>query len=128
MVMLTVDFPAAPSGIKSSYDHFTKTEASVNVTWSTSRGADNYTVRVTPTVKPGQTSYFTTTDTSLQLMLMYNVNYSINITAHLSNCIGSNSTVVPLIVGEIMAWHDYSSYVINSSLSKQLVVVLPFLP
>ena len=102
MIILTADPPAAPSGVKTTYDHFTKTEASINVTWSTSRGADNYTVKVTPPVDPGQISYFATTNTSLQLMLMYNVNYSINITAHLSNCVGSNSTIVPLTIGEIL--------------------------
>ena len=77
---------------------FTKTGASVTVTWSTSRGADNYTVNVTPPIMPGQLSDFTTTDTSLQLMLVYNVNYTINITAQ--NCAGSNSTAFPLIIRE----------------------------
>ena len=79
---------------------FTKTGASVNVTWSTSRGADNYTVNVTPPIMPGQLSDFTTTDTSLLLMLDYNVNYTINITA--KNCAGSDSTVIWLIIGKIM--------------------------
>jgi hypothetical protein len=79
---------------------FTKTGASVNVTWSTSRVADNYTVNVTPPIMPGQSSDFTTTDTSLLLMLVYNVNYTINITA--KNCAGSNNTVLPLtIISEI---------------------------
>jgi hypothetical protein len=79
----------------------TKTGASVNVTWSTSRGADNYTVNVTPPIMPGQSSDFTTTDTSLLLMLEYNVNYTINITAH--NCAGSKSgTILPLNIGEII--------------------------
>ena len=74
---------------------FTKTGASVNVSWSTSTGgADNYTVNVTPPIMPGQLSDFTTTDTSLLLMLDYNVNYTINITAQ--NCAGSNSTVYSL--------------------------------
>ena len=73
---------------------FTKTGASVNVSWSTSRGADNYTVNVTPPIMPGQSSDFTTTDTSLLLMLLYNENYTINITAQ--NCAGSNSTVYSL--------------------------------
>ena len=77
---------------------FTKTGASVNVTWSTSRGADNYTVNVTPPIMPGQLSDFTTTDTSLLLMLEYNVNYTINITA--KNCAGSNNIIFPLIIGE----------------------------
>ena len=79
---------------------FTKTRTSINVTWSTSRGADNYTVNVTPPVMLGQISDFITTDTSLLLMLVYNVNYSVNITA--KNCAGSNSTVFPLTISEII--------------------------
>ena len=78
---------------------FTKTGASVNVSWSTSRGADNYTVNVTPPIMPGQLSDFTTTDTSLLLMLDYNVNYTINITA--KNCAGSDSAILSLTIGEI---------------------------
>ena len=77
---------------------FTKTGASVNVTWSTSMGADNYTVNVTPPIMPGQLSDFTTTDTSLLLMLDYNVSYTINITAQ--NCVGSDSAILPLTIGE----------------------------
>ena len=79
---------------------FTKTGALVNVTWSTSRGADNYTVNVTPPIMPGQSSDFTTTNTSLLLMLVYNVNYTINITAH--NCAGSNNTVLPLTISKMI--------------------------
>ena len=78
---------------------FKKTGVSVNVTWSTSRGADNYTVNVTPPIMPGQLSDFTTTDNSLLLMLEYNINYTINITAQ--NCAGSDSAILPLIIGEI---------------------------
>ena len=88
-----------------THDKFTKTGASVIMTWSTSRGADNYTISVTPPVIPGEISEFTTTDTSLQLMVVYNVNYNINITAQ--NCAGSNSTVLPLIIGEIVFHCDY---------------------
>ena len=81
---------------------FTKTGVSVNITWSTSRGADNYTVSVTPPVIQRQIklSDFITTNNSLQLMLVYNVNYSVNITAQ--NCVGSNSTVFPVTIGEIV--------------------------
>ena len=78
---------------------FTKTGALVNVTWSTSRGADNYTVNVTPPIIPGQLSDSTTTDTSLLLMLDYNINYTINITAQ--NCAGSNNIVLPLTIRKI---------------------------
>ena len=80
-------------------EQFTKTGASINITWSTSRGANNYTVNVTPPIMPGQLSDFTTTDTSLLLMLDYNVNYTINITAE--NCAGSDSAILPLTIGEI---------------------------
>jgi hypothetical protein len=95
------DPPAAPSGIMATNKQFTKTGVSVNVTWSTSSGADNYTVNVTPpqAIMPGQSSDFTTTETSLLLMLVYNVNYTINITA--KNCAGSNSTVLTLTISKI---------------------------
>ena len=81
---------------------FTKTGVSVNITWSTSRGADNYTVSVTPPVIQRQMNIITTNN-SLQLMLVYNVNYSVNITAQ--NCAGSNSTVFPVIIGEIVNFY-----------------------
>ena len=91
------DPPAAPSGVMTTYNQYTKTGASISVTWSTSSGADNYTIKVTPPM-----SNFTTTATSLQLIIVYNVNYSVNITAQ--NCAGSNSTIVSLIVGEAKAY------------------------
>ena len=81
-------------------EQFTKTGASVNVSWSTSRGADNYTVNVTPPIMPGQLSDFTTTDTNLLLMIDYNISYSVNITVQ--NCAGSNSTVYSLSISEII--------------------------
>ena len=87
---------------------FTKTGASVNVTWSTSRGAGNYTVNVTPPIMSGQLSDFTTTDTSLLLMLDYNVNYTINITAQ--NCAGSDSAVIGLTIGKIINYLSVASY------------------
>ena len=90
---------------------FTKTGASVNVSWSTSRGADNYTVNVTPPIMPGQLSDLTTTDTSLLLMLDYNVNYTIKITAQ--NCAGSDSTILSLTIGKIMNCCDLSVPLMN---------------
>jgi hypothetical protein len=97
---LNADPPAAPSGVMATNKQFTKIGASVNVTWSPSSGADNYTVNVTPPIMPGQSSDFTTTDTSLLLMLEYNVNYTINITV--TNCVGSNTTVLQLTIDEII--------------------------
>ena len=92
-----IEYPlAAPSGVMTTYDQFTQTGASINITWSTSSGADNYTIKVTPPVMPEQSDF--TTATSLKVILVYNVNYSMNITAH--NCAGSNSTIVPLVAGK----------------------------
>ena len=90
--------PAAPSAVMTTADQsqFTPSTASITFTWSVSSGADNYTVMVTPLLSSGQ-SLVSTTTTSLQLTVLYNEEYSINITAH--NCGGSNSTVVPLTVG-----------------------------
>ena len=75
---------------------FTPSTAAITVTWSASSGTDNYTIMVTPLLPSGQ-SLVSTTTTSLQLTVLYNEDYSINITAQ--NCSGSNSTVVPLTVG-----------------------------
>ena len=76
---------------------FTPSTASITLTWSASSGADNnYTIMVTPLLPSGQ-SLVSTTTTSLQLTVLYNEEYSINITAQ--NCVGSNSTIVPLTVG-----------------------------
>ena len=69
--------------------------ASITLTWSASGGADNYTIMVTPPLPLGL-SLLSNTTTSLQLL--YNEEYSVNITAR--NCAGSNSTVVPLTIGD----------------------------
>ena len=74
---------------------FTPSTASITVTWSASSGADNYTIMVTPLLPSGQ-SLVSTTTTSLQLTVLYNEDYSINITAQ--NCVGRNSTIVPIEV------------------------------
>ena len=92
------DPPAAPSEVMTIVDQslFTPSTASITLTWSASSGADNYTIMVTPLL-PSEQSLVSTTSTSLQLTVLYNEEYSINITAH--NCVGSNSTVVSLTVG-----------------------------
>ena len=78
---------------------FTPSTSSITLTWSASSGADNYTIMVTPLLPIGQ-SLVSTTTTSLQLTVLYNEEYSINITAQ--NCAGSNSTIVPLTIGIIV--------------------------
>ena len=90
--------PAAPSGVMTTANErqFTPSTASITVTWSASSGADNYTIMVTPLPPLGQYLIFTTT-TSLQLTVLYNEEYAVSITAQ--NCVGSNSTTVPLTVG-----------------------------
>ena len=77
---------------------FTPSTASITVTWSASSGADNYTIMVTPLLPSGQ-SLVSTTTTSLQLTVLYNEDYSINITVTAQICAESNSTIVPLTVG-----------------------------
>ena len=75
-----------------------------------------------------QISDFNTTDTSMQLTAVYNVNYTINITAQ--NCAGSNSasTISTLSVGEIMAKINKKNIAIFiMHLLQQLAVVLPLL-
>ena len=93
------DPPAAPSGVMTTADQSQFTTASITLTWSASSGADNYTIMVTPFLPSGQ-SLVSTTTTSLQLTVLYNEEYSINITAQ--NCAGSNSTIVPLTIGNCM--------------------------
>ena len=78
---------------------FTPSTASITVTWFASSEADNYTIMVTPLLPSGK-SLVSTTTTSLQLTVLYNEDYSINITAQ--NCAGSNSTVVSLTAGNRM--------------------------
>ena len=98
VIFIHKDPPAAPSGVMTIADQsqFTPSTASITLTWSASSGAENYTIMVTPLLPSGQTLVSTTT-TSLQLTVPYNEEYSINITAH--NCAASNSTIVPLTVG-----------------------------
>ena len=95
------DPPAAPSGVMTTADQrqCTPSTASITLTWSASSGADNYTIIVTPLLPSGQ-SLVSTTTTSLQLTVLYNEEYSINITAQ--NCAGSNSTIEPLAVGILL--------------------------
>ena len=91
------DPPAAPSGVMTTADQsqFTPSRASITLTWSSSSGADNYTIMVTPLLSSGQ-SLVSTTTTSLQLTVLYNEEYSINITAQ--NCVGRNSKTMPLTI------------------------------
>ena len=95
-------------------NQYTRTGASVCVTWSPSRGADNYIISVTPLATiPGQIlSNFTTTNTSVYLTVEYNVNYTINIAAQ--NYCGSNSTILSVILGEA----SYCIYKNNTCVHK----------
>ena len=96
MVFIVLEYPpAALSGVMTSADEnqFTPSTASITLTWSASSGADNYTIMVTPPLPSGQ-SLLSTTNPSLQLTVLYNEEYSINITA--LNCAGSNSTIITL--------------------------------
>ena len=83
------------------YDHYTKTGASVHVTWSPSRGADSYSISTTSLSTPPRQilSSFTTVD----LVVEYNVHYTIDITAN--NCAGSNTTVLHVLLGETIILH-----------------------
>ena len=81
---------------------FTQSEASVTLTWSASRGAENYTITVTPPLPESavtQSSIVSTVNESVQITVHYNEQYFINITAQ--NCVGKSSTVVPLLIGKI---------------------------
>ena len=100
LVIVCKDPPAAPSGVMTTVDESQSTPrtASITLTWSASSGADNYTIIVTPVLPAGQ-AVFSTDTTSLQLRVLYNVAYSINITVQ--NCAGSNSTSEPLTIGKI---------------------------
>ena len=78
--------------------HESQSTASINLTWSARSEADNYTILVTPPLQ-SQLSVFSATTTSLQLTVLYNKEYIINITAH--NCAGgSGTTSEPLVVGK----------------------------
>ena len=108
---------------------FTPSTASITLTWSASSGADNYTIMVTPLLPSGQ-SLVSTTTTSLQLTVLYNEEYSINITAQ--NCVGSNSTIVPLTVGNIvvlchqLAMHKIMYYDYCGDIVATIIIILTF--
>ena len=99
MYLSLKDPPPAPSGFTKAVveSQSTPSTASITLTWSASSGVDNYTIMVTPPLPSGQ-SLLSTTTTSLQLTVLYNEEYFINITAHV--CDGSYSTSVPLTVGK----------------------------
>ena len=102
----------------------TPSTASVTLTWSVSSGADNYTIMVTPTLPSGQ-SHLSTTTTSLQLMVAYNVNYSVIITVH--NCAGNNSTFEQIHAGNQtkLAVMIPINDLILCSVHSQLAAILP---
>ena len=78
-------------------DQFTQTTTSITLTWSSSSEADNYTIIVMPPpILSGESFEFQST--RAQLTVLYNVVYSVNLTAH--NCAGSNSTVLELHIGK----------------------------
>ena len=85
--------PAPPTGVMTTVDESqsTPSTATITLTWSASSEADNYTIMVTPPLPSGQ-SLLSTTTASLQLMLLYNLEYTLNVTAH--NCGGTNNTIV----------------------------------
>ena len=104
------DPPADSSGDMTIYDHYTKTEVSVSITWSPSEGAEMYFISITS--PSGQAmANFTTTESTLQLReVEYNVNYSISITAE--NCAGSNSITLAVVVGESIVRIDLTSIIL----------------
>ena len=126
------DPPAAPSGVMTTVDQsqFTPSTASITLTWSASSGADNYTIMVTPLLPSGQ-SLVSTTTTSLQLTVLYNEEYSINITVQ--NCVGSNSTIVPLtiignshyVIDQLWRCHNHIIFLqLAAALSLHLLMVV----
>ena len=120
-LLLLTDPPAAPNEVMTTSDQsqFTPSTASITLTWSASSGADNYTIMVTPLLPSGQ-SLVSTTTTSLQLTVLYNEEYSINITAQ--NCAGRNSTIVPLTVGNIIVSIICHHLAMVMSISNQHVI------
>ena len=85
MLYMLVDPPATPTNLRIS--------EAVLLQWNPSEVADQYFVIVSPTIVP--TSVFTTTNTSIQLPLLFNLAYNISVMA--SNCAG-NSTPAQIII------------------------------
>ena len=89
-----------PERVNISNASYGRDSVSVTVTWSTSTGADNYTVVVLPQLQSAD-PMFTVNTNSLSLTLQYNIQYFVNITA--SNCAGrSNSLSNSFIIGLYM--------------------------
>ena len=99
-VHLYEDPPLAPSDLIKieNNSQFTKSVASITLTWSASSGADNYTVIVTPESDTEQPRVLSTSTESVQIRIPYNHQYLVNITAQ--NCAGRNYSVLPLLVGK----------------------------
>ena len=114
--------PAAPTGVMTTVDEsrFTASTASITLTWSASSGADNYTIMVTPPLPSGQ-SLLSTTTTSLQLMVLYNEEYSLNITAH-NHCGTNNTFVISSPIGNLSPMlysiNNHSNLLIHSWLQS----------
>lgn len=94
--------PPAPNELTKIEHHsqFTPSAASITLIWSASSEPENYTLIVTPPliISGESLEFLYATASKIQLTVLYNVEYSINITAH--NCAGSYSTVVQLHSGK----------------------------
>ena len=86
-----------PERVNITDDNYVSDSVSVTLTWSSSAGADIYTVVVLPQLQSTD-PVFTVNTNSLSLTLQYNTQYFLNITA--SNCAGrSNSLNTSYIIG-----------------------------
>ena len=94
--VLYKDPPPAPRDVNMT-EIFTKSVASITLSWSAGSGADNYTITVTPESAPMQQRVLSASTESVQIEIPYNQQYLVNITAQ--NCAGRNSTVLPVLVG-----------------------------
>ena len=98
--VLYEDPPTAPNEVMKieNHNHFTRSTASITLSWSAGSGADNYTIMVTPPLPESAVTPLRIINESVQITVHYNEQYYVNITAQ--NCAGRNSTVVPLLVGK----------------------------
>ena len=104
--------PPAPNEVIRIENHsqFTPSTASITLTWSNSSEPSNYTITVMPPSITSEESleFPSTTASRVILTVLYNVDYSINITAH--NCAGSNSTVLQLRAGKLTT-HNFNKQI-----------------
>ena len=82
----------------------------IRISWNLVDTADNYIISISPSVESGST--FTTSNTSIQLPLIYNTVYNISVVA--SNCAGNSTPTYITITTGIHTLYSYFCAIRNT--------------